>query len=329
MVERDCRHGNADANEDPRIDAADELAGEVHGDEAAEAARRHGDTRGQHRIAEQILQQRRQQRHRREQHHAHDEHQKISHREIRVLEQPEADEGLTRRQRVNEENVSGGDGYAGLDPDLRRAEPILELTAIEENLQRADRETEGAEAEEVEARAARLRLAHISDEANGRQDADRHVDVEHPAPAVVVGQPAAEHRRQHGTEHHPLAPERHGATMPLGGIDVEQHGLRQRHQARPGETLQDPEQNDLIDRLRHAAQHGADGETDHRGHQHALAPEAPGEPARQRRHDGGGHDVGGQHPIHLVERCREIAADVRQRDVGDGRIHRLQHGGER
>jgi len=103
--------------------------------------------------------------------------------------------------------------------------------------------------------------------------------------------------------------------------------MARRHETRAGKPLQNSKEDDLVDRLRHSAEHRAHGEAHHRCDQHALAPEAAREPARERRHDGRCHDVGGQHPVHLLERCREIAADVRQRDVGDGRIHRLQHGG--
>src|SRR6185437_14806638 len=80
--------------------------------------------------------------------------------------------------------------------------------------------------------------------------------------------------------------------------------------------------------LCHAAEHGARREARHRQYQHPLAAEPACEPPRQRRHDGCRHDVGGQHPIHLLERSRQIAADVRQRYVRYGRIHRLQDGGE-
>ncbi len=34
-----------------------------------------------------------------------------------------------------------------------------------------------------------------------------------------------------------------------------------------------------------------------------LAADLPGQPAAERRHDGGGDDVGGQHPGHLVLRA--------------------------
>ena len=60
-------------------------------------------------------------------------------------------------------------------------------------------------------------------------------------------------------------------------------------------------------------------ETEHQ----PLAAEASGEPAGERRRDGGGHDVGGEHPGDLIARRRDAALDVRQRDIGDRRVERI------
>ena len=82
-----------------------------------------------------------------------------------------------------------------------------------------------------------------------------------------------------------------------------------------------------------AVPHSAEAtrEADDRDQEHALAPEAVGEPAGQRRHDRGGDDVGGQHPGDLILRRRQAALHVRQRDVGDRGVERLhdrrQHDG--
>src|SRR5438270_113566 len=79
-------------------------------------------------------------------------------------------------------------GDRRLDPDLDRAEPILQLAAIEQHLQRADRQAQCCETEKVKGFA--MRPAGVVDE---HQDADRgehakrQVDVEHPAPIVEIG----------------------------------------------------------------------------------------------------------------------------------------------
>ena len=57
-----------------------------------------------------------------------------------------------------------------------------------------------------------------------------------------------------------------------------------------------------------------------------LRPNRFGEPADRRGHDRGGDDVGGQHPVDLVERGREAALHVGQRHIGDGGVERLHDG---
>ena len=121
----------------------------------------------------------------------------------------------------------------------------------------------------------------------------------------------------------PDAEQRHGESLPLPRIDAEQHGLRQRHQRGAERALQDAEQHDLRQRLRHAAQHRRDGEAGDRDQEQPLEPEPAGQKAGRRRHDRGGDDVGGQHPVDLVLARRHAALHVRQRDVGDRGVERL------
>src|ERR1700716_3701664 len=72
-----------------------------------------------------------------------------------------------------------------LDEDLGRAEPILELAAIEHHLQRADAEAQHGEAEEVEGSVGIARgVRQERHDAEKGEDADRQVDVEDPAPIV-------------------------------------------------------------------------------------------------------------------------------------------------
>ena len=81
--------------------------------------------------------------------------------------------------------------------DERGAEPVVDLAAVEEDL-----ECCGAEADEGDADAVDAELAFgvgvgVVNESVGeedREDADGDVDEENPAPVVVVGDPAAEDR---------------------------------------------------------------------------------------------------------------------------------------
>ena len=51
----------------------------------------------------------------------------------------------SRAVKVDQEQVEGRGGDDGLDPDLRRAEPVAFLAAVEQDLHGADREAQGAE----------------------------------------------------------------------------------------------------------------------------------------------------------------------------------------
>ena len=146
-------------------------------------------------------------------------------------------------------------------------------------------------------------------------------------PGIIVGEPGAERRAHDRAEHHADAPDRHRRAAFLERIGVEQHRLRQRHQRRARHALQQAEQHHLLDVLRQRAQERGDGETGDADDEQLLAAEAVGEPADRRRHDGGGHDVGRQHPVDLVERGRQRALHIGQRDIGDGGVERLHDGG--
>ena len=172
-----------------------------------------------------------------------------------------------------------------------------------------------------------LRFLHEQQHADDGDDADRQIDQEHPVPGVIVGQPGAERRAHDRAEHHADAPDRHRAEPRSSTrVGVEQHRLRQRHQRGAGHALQQAEQHHLLDVLRQRAQQRGDGEAGDADDEQLLAAEAVGQPADRRGHDGGGDDVGGQHPVDLVERGRQRALHVGQRHVGDGGVERLHDG---
>ena len=236
--------------------------------------------------------------------------------------------GLTndcaRREGVDQEDVEGGRGDDRLDHDLARGEPIELLAAVEEDLQRGDGDAQRREAEPVElGRGVLLRLDDEHADADEGERADRHVDIEDPAPGDVVGQPAADHRAEHRPDHDGDAEQRHRRAALLDVVHVEQEALRKRHERRAEQALHQTERDDLAQRLRDAAKDGRDDETGDGGQEHALAAEAIGEEAGRRRHDRRGDDIGGQHPVDLVGARRDAALDIGQRDIGDGRVQRL------
>ena len=167
-----------------------------------------------------------------------------------------------------------------------------------------------------------------------RDDADRQVDEEHPAPVEIVGQPAAEHRAEDRPDHHARAEQRHRAAMLFGRVDVEHHGLGERHEKGAGNALDDAEADHHHEALRDRTEQRGDGEDDHRPDEEPLAADPFGEPAGDRNRDRGGDDIGGQHPGDRLAGRAEAGLHVRQRDVRDRLVehlhqHRQDHGDRR
>src|SRR6202048_4143476 len=108
--------------------------------------------------------------------------------------------------RVHGEKIEAEPRDRRLDPDLARMEPVLQLAPVEHQLQGADPQAQGQESDEIERLAMHVAgLADENENAQRAQHADRQVDVEDPAPAVVIGQPAAERRPHDRSEDRPDA----------------------------------------------------------------------------------------------------------------------------
>ncbi len=102
-----------------------------------------------------------------------------------------------------------------LDQDLGRLEPVAVGAAVEHELQGADADRQEGEAVEIELADAAHGVGHEQDDASQGGEADRDVDVEHPAPVEVVGEVSADGRADDRRHHHAGAPQRHGATHAL------------------------------------------------------------------------------------------------------------------
>ena len=90
------------------------------------------------------------------------------------------------------------------------------LSGVEENLQGADTQGKESDAPEIDFALAALYVARIEDEAvhqDERQDADREIEVEDPAPAVVVGDPSTERGAEDGREQNADAEGGHGVAV--------------------------------------------------------------------------------------------------------------------
>ena len=130
---------------------------------------------------------------------------------------------------VHGEQVKPSSRDRRFDPDLARIEPVLQLAAVEQQLQGADPQAQREESEDVERLAMDVAAVADEDEDPKRtQHADRQVDVENPAPAVTWSKPTAE-RRAHDRPADRADPEhRHRLPVPLRRVDLQQGSLRQR-----------------------------------------------------------------------------------------------------
>jgi hypothetical protein len=138
-----------------------------------------------------------------------------------------------------------------------------------------------------------------------RGHADRHVDVEDPAPARGLGDQAAEQRAADQAE--PEQDRRDGvaaggaALSAVGSVGRkvadDDHG--DTHQAAPAEPLHGAEDDELRHALRHCAQHRSGHEDGHGAQVDRLDPDGVGELAVQRLDGGAGQRVPGQQPGHV------------------------------
>src|SRR5213595_2710395 len=78
-------------------------------------------------------------------------------------------------------------------------------------------------------------------------------------------------------------------------------------------------QDQLVQGRGGAAQGRGDRKAGHRGEENVFDAKSAGEPAGQRHHDRGAHNVGGQRPGDLILRGREAPLHMRQRDI-EGRV---------
>src|SRR3546814_4769037 len=82
------------------------------------------------------------------------------------------------------------------------------------------------------------RFTEKSRRAQKSENADRQIDVEHPTPGQIVGEPAAKRRSDDGTKHRTHAPDRHCSAMTFRRVDTEQDRLTHRNQGRTENALQ-------------------------------------------------------------------------------------------
>ncbi len=163
---------------------------------------------------------------------------------------------------------------------------------------------------------------------NQRNDADRNIDEENPAPGKAVGDPSAQRRAdgRRGDDRHAVERESRGALV--GGKRIDQDRLLHRSQSPAANALQHAKENQPAETWREPAEQRGDGEQRDATHVVILAAEDAAEPRAERQNDRVGHQIAGQHPSAFVAADGEAAGDVRQRHVGDGGVEQLHERGE-
>ena len=216
-----------------------------------------------------------------------------------------------------------------------RAEPVFFLPLVEHDLQRPDGDGEQAQTDAVDAAeflADALEVGRVFNDAAGENDgenADGDIEEEDPAPAIVVGDPAADGGPDGGCHHdgHPVEGERDAAFFRREGIG--QDGALAGLQAPTRRALKDAEEDQQRERTGETATERKNGESDDTAHVEALAADAVGNPAADGQNNGVRDQVRGKNPRGLFVTGAERPGNVRQGNIGDGRIERFHERGER
>ena len=227
-VQRAARH------DDPaRVDAVEQHPGDRHRDQGGHAARRQHHPRQHGGVAHEDLREQRRQHHDPVERDADDEHGGRRHRERRVAQHPQVDHRLSASQLAHDQRDQRHRRHHPEPHDERRGEPVLALAAVEHELQRGHATTSSTRPGTSTRRTAG-RSSWVGEEQprqHHRGGPDRHVDVEHPAPAPVVGDPAAQRRPDDRREHDADAPDGHRHPALARRERLDHRRLRERHRA--------------------------------------------------------------------------------------------------
>ena len=161
-----------------------------------------------------------------------------------------------------------------------------------------------------------------------REDAYRHVDVEDPAPAPVIGDRAAQHRPEDRGE----AEDGDEESLPLAALgrreDVADDRLRDRHQGTGAKTLQGAVGDQLGHVLAGARKRRADQEDDHAAEEEDAATVDVGELAVDRHGNRRGEQVGGDNPGIVLAAAAQVTDDLWQGGRDDGLVERREQHAE-
>ena len=156
-----------------------------------------------------------------------------------------------------------------------------------------------------------------------RNDAERQVHVEDPAPAKRGRQEPPEQRTGDAREAEHRAEQARVAATFARRDHVADRGLGTYHQPAASETLQRAERDQLVEVLAQPAERGAEQEDHERALEDDLAPVLVAELPVQRRYHRLREQVGGDDPGDVVQ-ATEVADDRRERGGNDRLVERRQ-----
>ena len=214
--------------------------------------------------------------------------------------------------------------------DERRGQPVVFLPLVQRDVQAAHPHGQERQPHKVDARRPAMphvrRILHEHLHQRYREDPDRQVDVEHPSPRVIVGDPPAQRRPDDRRDHHTHAENRHRHAA-FGRLETfQKHRLADGLHRPAAKALNDPRHDQERQRRRRSACDGGQREDHDAPQQQPLPSQQAAQPACGRDDNGVGHQVARQRPGRLIRTGREGARDVRQ----GHRHHRaVQHDHER
>src|SRR5262249_19012970 len=121
---------------------------------------------------------------------SHDGHQECADGKGTIAEHAQINDRVICFQLANEKSDQPYRGQQRQRDDKARAEPIFFLAFVEHNLETADSKHKQADAPVINAHGFSAQIRRVENIQLSKQesdDSDRNVDVEDPAPAIVIG----------------------------------------------------------------------------------------------------------------------------------------------
>ncbi len=186
-----------------------------------------------------------------------------------------------------------GDGNRKKEHDEITFEPVQGLSAIKDHFQAREGHGHGENSPAVYFQFAilarclhlALELRRIGEQAAGedqRDDANGNVDEENPAPAPMVGDPAAQGRTDRRGRYNGHAVESESGCAFRRRKSIHQDGLLYRSESAAADSLQDAKKDQGAEAGGEPAQQGTHGERRDANHVVAFAPQKPAEPRGER-----------------------------------------------